>query len=78
MPIPTFDQLLWPILELPTTKDVTRTSATASMIEVFSLTEQEAEQRVPSGGSTVIGNRAGRAMCYRTEGGLIEKVAKYT
>ena len=78
MPIPTFDQLLRPILELSTREDVTRKSAAVSMIEEFSLSEEQAEQRIPSGGSTFIGNRAGWAMSHLTKGGLIEKVAKYT
>ena len=78
MAIPTFDQLLRPILELSTREDVTRKSATAAMAAEFALTQEEQEQRIPSGGSTMIGNRAGWAMSHLTKGGLIEKAAKFT
>jgi restriction system protein len=78
MPIPTFDQMLHPILELSTREPVTRRAATEAMIRHFALTTEETEQRIPSGASTVVGNRAGWAMTFLTKAGLIEKVAPKT
>lgn len=78
MPIPTFDQLLRPILELASQEDTTRRTASAAMVKEFALTKEQQEERIPSGGATKINNRAGWAMSHLTKGGLIEKVAKYT
>jgi restriction system protein len=74
MPIPTFDKLLRPVLELATREDVTRQTATQSMIEQLKLSPEEKEQRLASG-STVIRDRASWAMSFLTKGGLIAKVA---
>ncbi len=78
MPIPTYDQLLKPLLELASSEDITRRSATEGIIRKFQLTPTEAEQRLPSGGSTYIHNRVGWAMSFLTKGGLIAKVAPKT
>lgn len=48
------------------------------MAEHFGLTDAERMERIPSGSSTVIGNRAGWAMTYLTKAGLIHKVAPKT
>lgn len=78
MPIPTFDKLLRPVLELANQQDITRRSATEAMIRKFKLSQEEIEQRLPSGASTVIHNRTGWAMTFLTKGGLISKVAPKT
>src|SRR5438094_4147269 len=78
MPIPTYDQLLRPLLEFAANADITRRSATEAMIQKFNLTAAEAEQRLPSGGATYIRNRVGWAMSFLTKGGLIAKIAPKT
>lgn len=78
MSIPTYDQLLRPVLELSTREAITRRSATTAMTKEFCLTEEEAKSRIPSGSATYIANRTGWAMSHLTKGGLIEKVEKYT
>jgi restriction system protein len=74
MPIPTFDKMLRPILELSTQQGLSRRAATQAMEEFFELTPAERDARIPSG-ATVVANRTGWAMTYLTKGGLIEKVA---
>ncbi len=78
MPIPTYDQLLKPLLELAASEEITRRSATDAMIRKFELSPAEIEQRLPSGGSTYIRNRTGWAMTFLTKGNLIAKVAPKT
>ena len=78
MPIPTYDQLLRPLLEIAKNADITRRSATDAMIREFKLSPEEAERRLPSGGATYIRNRVGWAMSFLTKGGLIAKVAPKT
>ena len=78
MPIPTFDQMLHPILALATRQDVTRRLAESAMAQHFALTPEERAERIPSGGSTLVGNRAGWAMTFLTKGGLIAKVVPKT
>jgi restriction system protein len=70
MAIPTYDQLLRPLLELAAQGDLTRRYGTEVMIREFNLTPSEAEQRLPSGGATYIRNRVGWAMSFLTKGGL--------
>src|SRR5436190_12944016 len=78
MPIPTYDELLRPLLELAAKEDITRRSATDAMTKVLQLSPEEAAQRLPSGQSTYIRNRTGWAMTYLTKGGLIAKVSPHT
>jgi restriction system protein len=78
VPIPTFDKMLRPILELSSAKDITRRTATQAMEEHFHLTPEERAALIPSEGSTYAANRTGWAMTFLTKGGLIEKVAPNT
>jgi restriction system protein len=78
MPIPTFDKMLRPILQLASTRDMSRRTAAAAMEEHFNLTADDRAARIPSGASTVVNNRSGWAMTFLTKGGLIEKVAPKT
>lgn len=77
MSVPTFDQLLRPILELATKIGVNRHIATAEMIKAFKLTEAEQKEAISSG-EPKIRNRAGWAMSYLNKVGLINKVEKFT
>lgn len=77
MPVPTFDQLLRPILKLSAKDPVTRQSATAAMVLEFRLTDEEQQETVTSG-ALRISNRTGWAMSHLKKGGLISMVAKYT
>lgn len=78
MPLPTFDQMLQPLLALATRQDLTRRVAEAAMSEHFGLKPEERNQLLPSGTTTVVNNRAGWAMTFLTKGKLIEKVAPKT
>ena len=78
MSIPTFDQMLHPILAMACEKDLDRRTAAKAMVEHFRLTPDESEARIPSGKSTFVHNRAGWAMTFLTKGGLIAKVAPKT
>ena len=77
MAIPTFDQLMRPVLELASKQDINRHVATDAMMEEFQLTPEEREVRIKSG-SLTIRNRTGWAMSHLNKGKLIEKVAKAT
>jgi len=78
MPIPKYNQLLRPLLALAAKQDLTRRSGTEAMSNQYGLTDEERALLIPSGASTVIGNRTGWAMTFLTKGALIEKVAKAT
>src|SRR2546423_123288 len=75
MPIPTFDQMLRPILALADKGEITRRNASEAMTEHFHLTPEEAALRLPSGTSTYVRNRTGWAMTFLTKAGLITKSA---
>ena len=73
---PTFDQLLRPILALAAKGQISRRTVEPQMVTHFRLSATEATARIPSGGSTVIGNRSGWAMTFLTKAGLISRVAR--
>ena len=77
MAIPTFEQMLRPILAMASQKTLTRVEATAAMESHFKLTPEERNARIQTG-ATYVRNRAGWAMTFLTKGGLIEKVAPRT
>ena len=64
MPIPSFDQMLRPVLALATVQDISRRIVESAMADQFKLTPSERAQRLASGGSTVIGNRSSWAMTF--------------
>ena len=76
--IPTFDQLLRPLLAMAAEKKITRRTATEEIVATFKLSPTEAAQRTPSGSSTLIGNRCGWAMTFLTKAALISKIEKNT
>ncbi len=74
MALPTYDQLMRPVLELAVKQSVTRGTATKAMVKQHRLTPEELAHKLPSGGST-IANRTGWAMTSPTKAGPIAKVA---
>ncbi len=77
MAIPTYDKLFRPILNMAARGSINRLLANEEMIRQFKLTPDEVEQKLASGGSTML-NRTGWAMTFLTKAGLIEKVATKT
>jgi restriction system protein len=77
MPIPAFDKLFHPILELATKEPVTRNSANEAMTRLFKLKPTEIDEKLASGGSKMR-NRTGWAMTFLTKASLIERVAPKT
>jgi restriction system protein len=77
MAIPTWEDLVRPVLEYACEEPITRRSASARMFEVMPLTAEEKEARIKSG-PTKIDNRIGWAMSHLTKAGFIEKVARAT
>jgi restriction system protein len=77
MAIPTFEQMLRPILALACEGTITRVAVTAAMEDHFKLNPEERNARIQTG-ATYVRNRAGWAMTFLTKGGLIEKVAPRT
>ncbi len=77
MAIPTYDQLMRPVLELAAKNLITRGAATEAMIKQHRLSPAEVAHTLPSGGST-IANRTGWAMTFLTKAALISKVAPKT
>src|SRR5688572_24905895 len=75
MPIPTFDVMLRPLLEIAAARPLTRAEGSEAMERHFSLTDDERARRIPSGSSTYVRNRVGWAMTHLTKAGLIAKVA---
>jgi len=77
MALPTWEDLVRPVLEYACEEPITRRSASARMFEVIPLTDEEKEDRIKSG-PTKIESRTGWAMSHLTKAGFIEKVARAT
>ncbi len=77
MPIPTFEKMLRPLLDLATKEDLTRSTATVAMEDHFQLTPDERSARIETG-ATYVRNRTGWAMTFLTKGRLIERIAPRT
>lgn len=75
MPIPTYDQMLQPILTLALKQPVSRRQAAEAMAAHFDLTPEQVAERLPSGKDTYVLNRAGWAMTFLKKAGLITKSA---
>lgn len=78
MPIPTYEQMLRPILAMAESGQISRKTVVGPLADQFHLDAAERESRTPSGTDTYIRNRSGWAMTFLTKGGLIEKVAPRT
>lgn len=78
MPIPTYEQMLRPILAMAAAGTISRKTVVEPIADHFSVSREERESRIPSGQATYVRNRAGWAMTFLTKGGLIEKVAPRT
>ena len=75
MAIPTYEEMLRPILALAAGADIARRTLTDVIADHFSLSEEDRKARIPSGQSTYVRNRVGWAMTFLRKASLIEKVA---
>jgi restriction endonuclease Mrr len=66
------------VLALPAQSPITRATAIQAVADLFQLTSEERQERIPSGQDTYIHNRVGWAMTYMTKAGLLEKAASRT
>lgn len=75
MPVPSFEEMLGPILRLASQTAINRRTAREAMEGHFNLSAEDKAATTPSGGETLISNRSSWAMTFLTKGGLIEKIA---
>lgn len=74
MPVPTLDELHRPVLEIASASPqrLTRKEIVERLIDVFSLTDADVQELVPSGGQTRIENRTNWAITDLKKAGLID------
>jgi restriction system protein len=77
MAVPTWDEMIRPILEELNVGDVTRMEAYSRVCDFFDLNDSQRQERLPSGGLRVA-NRAGWALTHLSKGGLVSKVKRGT
>jgi restriction system protein len=75
MAIPTFEQMMRPILALAAEHDISRRTIIEPIATHFDLSKTEREAQIPSGAG-VVANRTGWAMTFLTKAGLIAKVSR--
>jgi len=75
MAVPTWDEMIRPVLEAATKGTITRKMMYSHVCDYFELSDEQREERLPSGGLRVW-NRAGWAMSHLTKAGLIEKIKR--
>jgi restriction system protein len=77
MGIPTFQEVMLPILELTSDEQVHTVKECVAYIErVFQLTEEEKQERVPSGKQRTVHNRVAWAITHIKKAGLLEPCDK--
>lgn len=73
--IPTYQKLMRPFLEVVMDaggQEVRLRDVIDTIAEQFNLTEEEKDERLPSGRQTIFSNRVGWARTYLIKAGLIE------
>ena len=73
MPVPDYQSLMHPLLELVNTADKSVSQYVDGLADKFDLTEEEKEETIPSGGQSLIRNRAQWAATYLVKAGLLER-----
>jgi restriction endonuclease Mrr len=73
MAIPDYQACFRPVLDLAAREPTSRASATEALSNLFNLSPEDLQERIPSGHQTYILSRVGWAMTYLTKAGLIEK-----
>jgi restriction system protein len=77
MPIPDYQTVMLPLLRfLRDAKEHSLGEAVDAIADHFKLPPEERQQLLPSGASTVIGNRVGWARTYMKKAGLIESTRR--
>ncbi|MDK3017735.1 restriction endonuclease [Pseudodonghicola flavimaris] len=76
MSIPTFQNLMLPVLRLIADGHETIPSCLAPLAEQFELTPDEVNELLPSGKQTVLANRAHWARNYMSQAGLVEPIKR--
>ena len=75
MAIPTYEQMMRPILAIAAGKDISRRTIVNQIAAHFDLSPAEREAQIPSGAG-VVKNRTGWAMTFLTKAGLISKLSR--
>lgn len=77
MPIPDYETIMLPLLKsLEDRKEHSLRDAVSFISDQFNLTEDERNEKLPSGGQTVIYNRVGWARTYMSKAGLIARTKR--
>lgn len=77
MPIPDFQTIMLPLLEMFKDGEAkTTTQMYAELADRFGLTELERTERLPSGHQTRFHNRVGWARTHLKKAGLLERIGK--
>lgn len=73
MPIPTYDQLMLPVLQLTADKTWAMRDLVGKVADELNLTEEERERKLPGGGALLIASRVGWAKTYLKQARLVEQ-----
>jgi restriction system protein len=77
MPIPTYEEMMQPLLQMLKDKNEHKLSEITEKIgTAFNLTENERKELLPSGSEPVVGNRVRWARLYLEKAGLLESTRK--
>lgn len=74
--IPHFQELTRPVLEAAQNGEVKIGEVVEQLADCFGLTREEREALIPSGGQTLLANRAHWAKTYLTQAGLLQRTGR--
>lgn len=78
MPVPSYQDLMLPLLRVLSTagRELPQKDCTRLISDLLNLTEEQRQERLPSGMQTYVHNRTGWAGWYMQQAGLVEKPKK--
>lgn len=77
MPIPDYETLMLPLLRFAASgNEVSMKDAADAIAKEFRLTDEDRQQRLPSGQQTILYNRTGWARTYMKKAGLVDSPRK--
>ncbi len=73
MPVPDYQTLMRPVLGLVLDKETPTREITQNIADLYKLTSEEREERIPSGTTTLLANRVHWAITYMVKAGLLDR-----
>ncbi len=73
MPIPDYQTLMRPVLGMALAKEIPAKEIVTQVADLYELTDEERQERIPSGAATLLANRVHWAITYMVQADLMKR-----